>query len=124
MKFEEALQHLREGKKIRNPYFEENVYLMACRVGLIGDSHTPIEEKPISIVKMKGDRQHDEMLGKMNYVAKIKKQLKNILTDEEYKKYHNSYTEIYIAKIFDQDIFKYPHINLLLIMLDDWEVIE
>lgn len=123
MIFEEALAQMRQGKKIRHPHFKDDEYLSACRVSLTGDN-TPINEQPISIVKIKGDRQADIMAGKLNYIAKIKRQLKKILTEEDYKKYHNIYTEMDIGEIFDDDIFKYPQLNLLLIMCDDWEVME
>jgi hypothetical protein len=123
MKFEEALTALREGAKIWHPTFSDDEYLAACRVGFIGDNDTPLEEKPISIVRMKGDRQADDMAGVLNYVAKIKRQLKKILTEEDYKKYHNMYTEMDIADIFDKDIFKFPHLNLFLIMSDEWKIL-
>lgn len=123
MKFEDALTEMRNGKKIWHPTFANDECLMACRVGLLGDD-TPLNEKPISIVKIKGDRQHDEMAGIYNYIGKIKRKLKEILDEEDYKKYHNIYTEIGIYEIFDNDIFKYPQLNLFLIMSDDWEVIE
>jgi ribosome biogenesis GTPase A len=124
MTFEEALKQLREGKKIRSPYFAKDEYLEACRVGLIFDD-TPIDKKPISIVRVKDGRQHDSMAGKLNYVAKIKRELKKVLSEEDYKKYHRDiFTEIEISKIFDEDVFLYPQINLLLIMRDDWEVVE
>lgn len=123
MKLEEALILMREGKKIRHPIFKPDEYLMACRIGL-PDDDTPFNNKPISIVKMKGERQADVMAGKLNYVAKIKRQLKKILTEEDYKKYHNIYTEMEISEIFDEDIFTYPQLNLILVMSDDWEVIE
>lgn len=61
MKFEEALTKMREGSKITHPSFEEDVYLQACRVGIIFDSNFK-ETWPISIVKMKGDRQHEDMM--------------------------------------------------------------
>ncbi len=123
MKFEEALSALREGKKIRHRTFADDEYLQACRVGIKGcDFYN--QDLPLSIVKMKGDRQADEMAGVLNYVAKIKRQLKAILTEEDYKKYHNVYDEIQISKIFDNDIFKYPQLNLLLVMCDDWEIIN
>src|SRR5690606_15347591 len=106
MKFEEALTQMRQGKKIRHPYFDRDEFLAACRVGFIGDDTTPLEEKPISIVRIKGDRQHDCMAGRLNYVAKIKRHLKQVLTEEDYKKYHRDLgTEIEISKIFDEDIF-------------------
>lgn len=124
MKFEEALSELRLGKKIRHPMFEKDVYLMACRVGLIGYDPEPPEEKPISIVKMKGDRQHDEISGRACYVGRIKQQLKKILTEEDYKKYHNFYNDMAIAEIFDDAIFQFPQLNLNLVMWDNWEIYE
>ena len=123
MTFEEALTHLRKGRKIRHPTFDKNEYLMACRVGFLEDE-MPLEERPISIVKMNGDRQADEMAGVLNYVVKIKRQLKKILTSEDYAKYHNAYTEIEMSKIFNEDIFKYPQLNLFLVMDDEWEILE
>lgn len=122
MKFEEALTAMREGGKIWHPTFSDDEYLTACRVSLIGDD-TSIDEQPISIVRMKGGRQADQMAGRLNYVGKIKKQLKNILTEEEYKKYHNIYTEIEISKIFDNDIFVFPQLNLFLVMSDEWKIL-
>ena len=123
MNFEQALAALREGKKIRHPSFETDEYFMACHVGLVGDD-TPFNELPISIVKMKGDRQHESMIGVLNYIAKIKKQLKEILTDEDYKKYHNIYTDLKISEIFDDNLFRFPQLNLGLVMCDDWEIVE
>ncbi len=58
MKFEEALTQMRLGKKITEPNLGDDVYLQACRVGLMG---MPQEDMPISIVKMQGDRQHPDM---------------------------------------------------------------
>jgi hypothetical protein len=60
MKFEEALTKMRNGAKIKNPFFEEDVYFQACRIGLIFDD-SPKDSWPISIVKMQGDRQHIDM---------------------------------------------------------------
>ena len=65
MKFEEALSLMREGKKIRHPFFENDVYFKICRSGLIWcDIH--LSEFPISIIKMKGDRQHEDMVTENN----------------------------------------------------------
>lgn len=122
MKFEEALSALREGAKIWHPRFSDDEYLSACRVSLIGDN-TPLNEKPMSIVKIKNGRQSDDMAGKFNYVAKIKMQLKKILTEEDYKKYHNFYTEIDISEIFDNDLFAFPQLNLFLVMSDEWKIL-
>ena len=120
MKFEEALQELRKGAKIRHSNMDKDEYFMICRIGL-GDATTD-NERLYSIVRMKGNRQHDTMLGRMAYVARVKKQLKEILTEEEYKKYHNTYTELQISKLFDHDLFSYPHVNLYWILSDGWEV--
>lgn len=132
MIFEDALKAMREGAKIRHPSFANDEYLQACYVGfpdyyddngkLVTDTLEHKKERGMSIVKMKGDRQHDSMAGVLNYVAKIKRQLKQILTEEDFKKYHNVYTEIEIGKIFDNDIFQFPQLNLFLIMSDDWEI--
>ena len=84
MKFEEALTAMRSGAKIRHSSFAEDEYLVACRVGLIGDNNTPLEEKPISIAKIKGDRLAGIMEGKLNYVAKIKR-LENSFKKINYK---------------------------------------
>ncbi len=61
MRFEEALTIMRTGKKITHSMLGENAYLMACRVGLPFDD-TPFEERPISIVKMLGDKEHPDYL--------------------------------------------------------------
>lgn len=122
MKFEEALMALREGKKIWHPSFDEDEYLIACRLGFIGDD-SPLEENPITIARIKGNRQHDTMAGKLNYVAKIKRQLKKILTEEDFKKYHNMYTEMDIMEIFDNDLFATPQLSLFLVMSDEWKIL-
>lgn len=124
MKFEVALAALREGAKIWHPTFADDEYLVACRVSFIHDA-IPFEGRPISIVRMKGDRQHDNMAGKLNYVAKIQHELKKILTEEDFKKYYkNLYTEIEISKIFDEDVFRFPQLNLFLVMSDDWKILN
>lgn len=63
MKFEEALKQMREGKKIRHPSFEDDIYFQACFVSLVGLEEALEEKKArsMSIVKMKGDRQHPDM---------------------------------------------------------------
>jgi hypothetical protein len=136
MKFEDALTALRNGAKIWHPTFYDNECLVACRSGLEGnilgayrvglkdDTETPFNEKYISIVKMKKDKQVDEMAGIFNYVSKIKKQLMNILIEEDYEKYRNTHTNLSIYEIFDKDIFKFPQLNLLIIMSDEWMMLE
>lgn len=124
MIFEEALKALREGKKITHKYLGEDIYLAGCYVGFPGEDLEEQKKRGKSIVKMKGDIQADEMIGKLCYIAKIKRQLKNILDEEDYKKYHNMYTEMDIGMIFDNDIFNYPQLNLFLVMSDEWEIME
>lgn len=105
MKFEEALTAMRTGKKIRHPNFEDDVYLMACRVGIPGDD-IPLNDKPISIVKMKGDRQHPDMgTGSIDDMC-----------------YPGTFIikEKYLEKPCKHGIM--PQLNLLLLMCDDWEI--
>ena len=123
MIFEEALTALRQGAKIWHPTFSDDEYLMACRLGLIGDD-TPIKDKPISIVRIKSGVEHENMGGKLLYIAKIKRQLKEILTEEDYKKYHTVWTDIDIGEIFDDDIFQCPQLNLFLVMSDEWKLFK
>lgn len=107
MKFEEALTKMREGAKINHPSFEENVYFMACRVGLVFFD-TPLEDMPISIVKMKGDCQHIDMFGgavdDMIYPGPF--QVKPEVFEKPCK---HGYS---------------PQINLFLVMSDEWQIIE
>lgn len=65
MKFEEALDALRYGAKIKHPSFDDDIYLEACYVRVIGLEETFEETKArgMSIVKMKGDKQHPDMIG-------------------------------------------------------------
>lgn len=105
MTFEEALKLLKEGKKIRSPFFNDDEYLMGCYVGLntelLGIPQEDFEEiksHGMSIVKMKGDRQHPDMTPK------------HIFPDK-----HCS---------INPDLHRFPQINMLLIMRDDWEVVE
>jgi len=60
MKFEDALAQMREGKKIRHPSFDDDIWFQACKVGFIYDIERA-KEWPLSIVKMKGDREHPDM---------------------------------------------------------------
>jgi hypothetical protein len=134
MIFEEALKLMREGKKITHKFLGEDVYLSGCYITFKTiidddgkewvDSFEDAKERGMNIIKCKGDSESHEMWGISYYVAKIKRQLKKILTEEDYKKYHNFYTEMDIAEIFDNDIFKFPQLNLLLIMSDDWKIYE
>lgn len=96
MIFEDALTLMRQGKKITHSSLGENVYLQACRVGLMFDD-TPLEQRPISIVKMLGDRQHPDM-GTGGSIPEVFK--------EPCKHGH------------------FPQLNLFLVISDEWEVIE
>lgn len=60
MKFEEALELMRTGKKITHPVFDSDVYFQACRIRFVF-YETPLYEMQLSIVKMRGDRQHEDM---------------------------------------------------------------
>jgi hypothetical protein len=69
MKLEEALKHLREGKKIRHRllhnnnyvYFQEDEYLMACKVGFRPEFGGDSKDYKLSVTKMKGDYVHTDM---------------------------------------------------------------
>jgi hypothetical protein len=123
MNFEAALSAMRAGAKIWHPTFSNDEYLMSCRLGYIGDDITPLNEKPISIIKIKGNNQSDDMDGVLNYMFKIKKQLRKILTENDYKKYINAHAESEIEKIFDKNIFKFPQLNLFLVMSNKWTIL-
>jgi hypothetical protein len=107
MKFEEALAAMRTGKKIRHPHFESDVYFQACRIGFIWDD-TPIQERPISIVKMRGDNQHEDMGG--GSIDDIVHPGTLVIKEK------------YLEKPCKHGNF--PQLNLLMIMLDDWEILE
>ncbi len=68
MKFEEALAALRLGAKIRHPHMPEDEYYMACRVSLLPNFSQPINlhEMPMSIIWMKGGKEHPEFRPKWN----------------------------------------------------------
>ncbi len=99
MKFEDALAQLRLGKKITHPYFDTDVHFEACYITLKFSDETSEDAKNrgMSIVKMKGDRQHPDMGtgGSLEYIPR------------EFCKHGNM-----------------PQIELLLLMSDDWEVLE
>lgn len=103
MIFEDAIKQMREGKKIRHPTFETDVYLQACYIGinpLFGEeSFEDIKARGMSIVKMKGDRQHPDMgTGSLDRLPK----------DWDKPCKHGNF----------------PQLNLLLVMHDDWEILE
>lgn len=63
MIFEDALKLLRDGKKITHPYLKEDEYFMACYMGFVftDEDIEEIKKRGISIVKMKGNKEHAEM---------------------------------------------------------------
>lgn len=96
MIFEDALAELRKGKKIRHPYFENNVYLMGCYVTLkfdFNDTFEKAKERGMSIVKCLGDRQHPDMQPKWKREC-------------------------------ESELHSFPHLNLFLIMSDNWEAFD
>ena len=98
MKLEEALQALRQGAKIRHPGMPEDEYYIPCRVCLNPDISEPIniQEMPISITWMKGERQHPDMSYKW---------------------------DVYNPKTDPCKHGMSPMINLLWLMSDQWEII-
>lgn len=65
MKFEDALNALRSGAKIWHPGMDEDEYYGACRIGLTG-VETSLDQMLTSIVWMKGDNQHPDMMPNWN----------------------------------------------------------
>lgn len=113
MNFSEALEAMKAGKKIRHPTFEKDEYLMGCylynkaahfdKFGNFKRNLTSEELKEakmggMSIVKMKGDLQHPDMFPHFKW-------------DEPIPCGHD-------------ELHRYPQINLLLLIRDDWEVVE
>lgn len=109
MKFEEALAHMREGKKITHDLIqdndgENNVYFMSCRVGF-KFCDIPVESWPISVVKMKGEYKHADMgAGSIDNMFHPG----TLMVKEEF-----------LEKPCKHGVM--PQLNLLLIMCNDWE---
>ncbi len=103
MIFEEALKLLREGKKIRHPIFEEDVYFKACYIKLkfSNDTFEDAKERGMSIVKMKGDFVHDDM--------GMRGSLDNINIREALNPCKHGHG---------------PMLHLLLVMSNDWEAFD
>lgn len=99
MKLELALIELRFGKKIWHPGMADNEYYMACRISIRPDISKPIriDEMPMSIVWMRGDRQHPDMKPFWNPYDKNTDPCKHGLS---------------------------PMINLLWLMSEQWVVID
>lgn len=119
MKFEEALAAMREGAKIRHPHWEEDEYLMGCYVGMMFHVQSIEEQKKLgmSIVKMKGEYQHPDMVPHP--------ELYGLNFDQTIGKINKLMMEGKIPEPCSRpELHKYPQLNLLLIMSDDWEIIE
>jgi hypothetical protein len=109
MKLEEALPLLREGKNIRHPTFEEDVYLMGCYMGMIGEKKINKDPKMFSIVLMRGENMHE---------------------DEPFGRGIDSML-IPGTLIFKEEFFKKPckhgyttQISILLLTMDNWELYD
>ncbi len=98
MTFEEALHAMRKGSKIRHPTFEPDVYFIACRMGIMFCEIT--DDEPLSIVKMQGDYEHEDM-GRSQSLEHIPKDFDKVCK-------HG----------------RYPQLNLFLVMADNWEIVE
>ncbi len=104
MNFEDALMQLRAGKKITHPNFDEGIYFMGCYVSIMGERLS----NSISIVKMKGDYQHEDMgsgsIDDMFHPGTM------LVKDEVFAKpcKHGHH----------------PQLDLFLVMSDEWTVIE
>ncbi len=108
MKFEDALAQMRLGAKITHPTLDNDVYFQACRIGLMFHD-TPKEQCPISIVKMKGNRQHPDM-GTGGSIDDMLHPGTLIFKDEVFERpCKHGY---------------FPQLNLFLVMSEDWEIIN
>jgi len=103
MKFEEALTAMRSGAKIRHSYMPEDEYYQACYVtinteflSLPPESIEKIKSRGMSIVKMKGGNAHPDMRPKC------------IFPQEKCS--------------IEPKLHSYPQLNLLWLMMDEWEV--
>jgi hypothetical protein len=104
MNFENAVAALRNGAKIWHPTFQDDEYLLGCYIGLnteiLGIPSETFEEakaRGISIVKMKGDNQHPDMLPR-NWPNR--------------------------QPCCNPDLHSMPQLNLLLVMSEDWEILD
>jgi len=110
MIFEEALKLMREGKKITHKYLsdtnEKDVYLKGCYVGFPGETYEQKKSRGLSVVKMKGDKEHEDMgLGNLDDMF-----IPGTLIIKQWpEKCKHGF---------------YPQLNLLLIMSDEWEVYD
>jgi hypothetical protein len=119
MKFEDALSAMREGAKIRHPSWDEDEYLMGCYVGFIfpEESFKEKKKRSMSIVKMKGKNDHPDMVPHP--------ELYELSFDQYMGKVNQLMLEGKIPEPCSRpELHKYPQLNLLLIMFDDWEIVE
>jgi|SRR5580692_567031 hypothetical protein len=110
MKLEEALKHLREGKKIRHTFdHKEDECLMGCWVSLFyGKS-----PKSLSVVKMtKKDNKWD-----------VSPDMEPKKTGESFEMFDFSFGIINIP-IFDYKNFINPSIDIRSLIDDNWEVLN
>lgn len=98
MKFEDALSLLRQGKKIRHKQMPEDEYLQACymTIPLLEESFELAKSRGISIVYMKGERQHEYM------------EQRNFLNKEP---------------CCNPELHSYPQLNLYWVISEEWEII-
>ena len=103
MKFEEALTALRAGSKIRHNTMEPDEYLVGCYIGLPGENFEESKSRGMSIVRIKGDREHPDMRPLLSFTKQM---------------------DLIDKYPFLKEKITFPTINLFLIMSDDWELIE
>ena len=110
MKFEEALTALRSGAKIRHPMMDPDEYFSGCYMSLDmrlcdlpPEDFEEIKARGISITKMKGNEVHPDMRPRLPF--------------GEHMELSNKYP-------FLQEKLSFPTINLLLIMSDEWIIIN
>lgn len=113
MKFEEALKELREGKKITHDLLGEDVYLAGCYITFptimnddgteLNDTFEDAKARGMSIVIMKGDREHPDMRPRLPFIEHM---------------------ELIDKYPFLKEKITYPTLNLLLIMSDEWRILE
>lgn len=106
MIFEDALKLMRGGKKITHKHLGDDVYFQACYIGigLLEESSEVKKARGMSIVKMKGDVQHEDMCtGNLDNMLIPGTMILKPLPE----KCKHGY---------------YPQLNLLFVMSDDWEI--
>lgn len=120
MQFEEALKLMREGAKITHPIFEDDEYFEGCYIGLpsyyddngnlVEDTFEQQKQRGMSIVKMKGDRQHPDM-GNMGGGIDSMCYPGTFIIKEEFMKPSCKHGNM-------------PQLNLFLVMSVEWKIWE